>query len=53
MATFTIEFEVGPKTREMVERVLERTTMQLELGPKTRELVESLLRKPPEGRPPG
>ena len=45
MATFTIEFEIGPKTREMIQEVVGRATMQLELGPRTLAVVEDLLQK--------
>ena len=58
MGLFTIEFELGPQTRAMVERVAATAVMRVELGPETlktiadlkspgkaREAIEGLLRK--------
>lgn len=55
MTLFTVQLELGPETRAMVERIATRVTMHFELGPKTRETIvglapkrdgeESLLRK--------
>jgi hypothetical protein len=53
---FTVQLELGPETRAMIERVAANAAMQLELGPKTikallpkdskkKEGVEGLLRK--------
>jgi hypothetical protein len=39
---FTIQLELGPETRKMVERVATKALVQLEVGPKTREFVRSL-----------
>jgi hypothetical protein len=47
---FTIQLELGPETRKMVERVATKVAtkavVQLEVGPKTREALKSLA---PEG----
>ena len=42
MTLFTIQLELGPETRKMVERVAKKVLVQLEVGPKTREFVRSL-----------
>jgi hypothetical protein len=43
MTLFTVQLELGPETRAMIERVAANTVMQLELGPKTRETIKALL----------
>jgi hypothetical protein len=43
MTLFTVQLELGPETRAMIERVAANTVMQLELGPKTREMIKALL----------
>jgi hypothetical protein len=40
---FTVQLELGPETRAMIERVAANTVMHLELGPKTRETIKALL----------
>ena len=56
MNLFTVQLELGPETRAMIERLAANTVMKLELGPKTieallpkdskkKEAVEGLLRK--------
>ena len=42
MNLFTVQLEIGPETRAMIERVAANAVMHLELGPKTRELIEAL-----------
>ena len=53
MGLFTIEFEIGPETRGMIERIATETlatidriatttAVQFELGPKTRETIGTL-----------
>lgn len=44
MASFTVQFEIGPETRALIERLVGKTAVQLELGPMTRELVAALVR---------
>jgi hypothetical protein len=38
---FTVQLEIGPETRAMIERVSANAVMHLELGPKTREMIRS------------
>jgi hypothetical protein len=45
LAAITLQFEVGPETRELIERLAGRVMVQVELGPKTRELIEEFIRK--------
>jgi hypothetical protein len=40
---FSVQLELGPETRAMIERVAANTVMHLELGPKTRETIKALL----------
>ena len=42
MTLFTVQLELGPETRAMIERVAANAVMHLELGPKTREIIKSL-----------
>jgi hypothetical protein len=44
LAAVTLQFEVGPETRELLERLAGRVIVQVELGPKTRELIEEFIR---------
>ena len=39
---FTVQLEIGPETRAMIERVAANAVMHFELGPKTREMIEAL-----------
>ena len=50
MAAFTVQLEVGPETRNLIERLVGKTAIQVELGPKTREVLEAALRRVPEQR---
>ena len=50
MAAITVQVELGPDTRELIERVVESATMELELGPKTREVLDALLQNLGERR---
>ena len=45
MAAITLQFEVGPETRELIEQLAGKVMVQVELGPKTRELVEDFIGK--------
>ena len=43
MTLFTVQLELGPETRAMIERVAANAVMQLELGPETRETLKAVL----------
>ena len=45
MTLFTVQLEIGPETRAMIERVAANAVMHLELGPKTREMINALPQK--------
>jgi hypothetical protein len=45
LAAITVQFEVGPETRELIERLVGTMSMQVELGPKTREVLEEFIHK--------
>ncbi len=47
MTLFTVQLELGPETRAMIERIATQVTMRLELGsielgPKTRDTLRSV-----------
>ena len=42
LTLFTVQLEIGPETRAMIERVAMSAVMQLELGPKTPKTIETL-----------
>ena len=42
MTLFTVQLEIGPETRAMIERVAANAVMHVELGPKTREMIKAL-----------
>jgi hypothetical protein len=42
---FTVQLELGPETRAMIERVAANAVMHLELGPKTRGMIKPLSQK--------
>lgn len=42
MTLFTVQLEIGPETRAMIERVSANAVMHLELGPETLEMIKSL-----------
>ena len=42
MGLFTIEFELGDKTRDTLRRLAKETVIRFELGPETRALIERL-----------
>jgi hypothetical protein len=52
LALFTIEFEVGPQTRAMIERVMETALVRLELGltPETRQTIADAVPAPSKGK---
>lgn len=50
MAAIRLEFEVGPETRELIERLGGKVMVQIELGPKTRKLIEDYMRERESGR---
>jgi hypothetical protein len=39
---FTIEFELGDKTRDTLRRLAKESVIRVELGPETRALIERL-----------
>jgi hypothetical protein len=41
----TLQVEVGPETRALIEKLAATVMMQVELGPKTRELIEEFSRQ--------
>jgi hypothetical protein len=43
LATFTVQFELGPETRALLERLVDKSAIRLELGPKTLETVREVL----------
>jgi hypothetical protein len=42
---FTVQLEIGPETRAMIERVAANVVMHIELGAKTREMIKALPQK--------
>jgi hypothetical protein len=44
LAAITLQFEVGPETRELLERLAGKVTLQVELGPKTRDVIGQFVR---------
>ena len=46
MTLFTVQLELGPETRAMIERVAANAVIHLELGPKTRETIKAVLPVP-------
>ncbi len=45
MAKFTVQLEIGPETRALIERIAEKSAIQIELGPRTLETVRDVLRR--------
>lgn len=43
MNLFTVQLELGPETRAMIEKVAASSTLNFELGPRTLETMKSLL----------
>jgi hypothetical protein len=56
LAAITLQFEVGPETRALIERLAGKVIVEVELGPQTRKVIEQFLRKresePQAGAPP-
>jgi hypothetical protein len=50
VAAITLQFEVGPETRELIERLAGTLILQLELGPETRKLIEDFRKRESEPR---
>jgi hypothetical protein len=42
---FSVQLELGPETRAMIERVATSSTMQVEFGPNTLETLRTLFPK--------
>jgi hypothetical protein len=49
---FTIEFEIGPETRGMIERVMQTALVRLELGltDETRQTIVDVIPTPSKGK---
>jgi hypothetical protein len=49
---FTIEFEIGPETRGMIERVMQTALVRLELGltEETRQTIVDVIPTPSKGK---
>jgi hypothetical protein len=45
MTLFTVQLELGPETRAMVEKLATNTRMHFEFGPKTLATLKSLFPK--------
>jgi hypothetical protein len=43
MTLFSVQLELGPETRAMVERVATSATLRVEFGPKTLAMIKSLV----------
>lgn len=50
LTLFTVQLEIGPETRAMIERVARNMVVQLELGPKTRRTIEGIGIMPQKGK---
>ncbi len=50
MTLFTVQLEVGPETRSMIERVATNVLVRLELGPKTLKTIEGIGIMPQKGK---
>lgn len=52
MGLFTIEFEIGPETRGMIERVMQTALVRLELGltDETRQTIVDVIPTPSKGK---
>jgi hypothetical protein len=42
---FTVQLELGPETRAMIDKVATNATLHFELGPETREMLRSVFAK--------
>jgi hypothetical protein len=45
LAAITLQFEIGPETRALIERLAGKLIVEVELGPETRKVIEEILRK--------
>lgn len=43
MAVFTVQLELGPETRALIERLAGKAVIEVELGEATRDLVEEVV----------
>jgi hypothetical protein len=39
---FTVSFELGPETRELLTKIVSTSVVRFELGPETRAMIERL-----------
>jgi hypothetical protein len=46
MAAITLQFEVGPETRALIERFAGKVVVEVEFDPETRKVIEEFLRSP-------
>ena len=51
MAAITLQVEIGPETRELLERLAGKVILQVELGPRTRALIQDLVSTRESGGP--
>jgi hypothetical protein len=49
MTLFTVQLELGPETRAMVERVAKTAAVKFEFGPKTLETLKSVFPNTEDG----
>ena len=49
MRLFTVDLELGEKTRETLTRISSTSVIQFELGPETRAMLERLLTPTDDG----
>jgi hypothetical protein len=49
MTLFTVQLELGPETRAMVERVAKTATVKFEFGPRTLETLMSIFPNKQDG----
>jgi hypothetical protein len=46
---FTVSFELGPETRELLTKIANTSVVRFELGPETRAMIERLAGPPDDG----
>ena len=48
LATFTVQLELGPETRALLDRLAGGASIHIELGPSTRGLIERVFADRPD-----
>ena len=48
LATFTVQLEIGPETRALIERLIGEAALEIELGPETREILDRFVEQDAE-----